>query len=333
MHLRRVWLAALVLALCAPAIAAPPEPLGFMKQPQWLGQQYLGASEWAELDALVEKLAASGERADDGRFQLYLLTTGIANRIATLEPGEQDLPTKLEAYRKQVPNSAFQPLLAAMVMHASAWRARGSGLASTVTEEGWALYRERNAAAWELMLLAKQTSGRLPTWYELAIAIGMDAGVADDVLTAIFNEGIKRFPGYHSIYFGYVRQFAPRWGGDYDTADAFITAQVAAKANTEGEVLYTRLYWMIDQYAAADPDFFEASRVSWPRMRAGFESLMKEFPNSQRNQASFLAYACRARDAVTYAKWRPTVHAGFFQQVAPDGISLDVCDARFMKKV
>ena len=98
-------------------------------------------------------------------------------------------------------------------------------------------------------------------------------------------------------------------------------------------MLYTRLYWVIDQYAAADPDFFEASRVSWPRMRTGFELLMKEFPNSQRNQASFLAYACRARDAVTYAKWRTTVHPGFFQQVAPDGISLDVCDARFMKKV
>ena len=140
------------------------------------------------------------------------------------------------------------------------------------------------------------------------------------------------FPGYHSIYFSYARQFAPRWGGDYDTADAFITSQVGAKSNTEGEILYTRLYWLIDQYAA-DPDFFAASRVSWPRMRTGFELLMQGFPNSQRNQASFVAYACRARDAATYAKWRTTVHPGFFQQVTPDGISLDVCDARFMKKV
>ena len=199
MRLSSAWLATLVLSLCAPVTAAPSDPLGFMQQPQWLGQKYVGAREWVELDALVEKLAASGERADDGRFQLYLLTTGIANRVAALEPGEEDLPAKLEEYRKQVPNSAFAPLLEAMVMHASAWRARGSGLASTVTEEGWALYRERNAAAWELMLLAKQKSGRLPTWYELAISIGMDAGIADDVLTAIFNEGIKRFPGYHSI--------------------------------------------------------------------------------------------------------------------------------------
>jgi hypothetical protein len=335
MQLSRAWFAALALALalCAPVIVAHSEPVNWMSEPEWLGQKHLGAREWPELDALVEKLAASGERADDGRFHLYLLTTGIADRLETLERGEQDLARKLEEYRQQVPNSAFEPLLEAMVLHASAWQARGRGLASTVTEEGWALYRERNAAAWELILLAKQRSAKLPTWYELAINIGMDAGIADNVLTAIFNEGIKRFPGYHAIYFNYARQFAPRWGGDYETADAFITAQVAAKSNGEGEVLYTRLYWLIDQYAGSDPDFFEASRVSWQRMRTGFELLMEEFPNSQRNKASFVAYACRARDAATYIKWRQTVHPGFFQQVAPYGISLDGCDRRFMKKV
>src|SRR5437868_8272802 len=233
MYLSRAWIAALVLALCAPAIAAdsPTGPLAFMKEPKWLGQEHLGAREWVGLDALVEKLAASGERADDGRFQFYLLTSGIAEQLELVDADNSGFASKLEEYRKQVPSSAFAPLLEAMQMHASAWLARGRGLSSTVTPEGWALYRERNAAAWDLMLAAKQASGRLPTWYEQAISIGMDAGIAEDVLTAIFNEGIERFPGYYSLYFTYARQFAPRWGGDYDTADAFINAQVAAKSN------------------------------------------------------------------------------------------------------
>jgi len=228
MHLSRAWLAALALALCQPVIAEPVEFPAFMKQPEWLGQQYLGTRKWTQLDALVEKLAASGERADDGRFQLYLLTRGITDRLEKLDPAEQDLAAKFAEYRKQVPNSAFEPLLEAMEMHTSAWRARGWGFASSVTAEGWALFRERNAAAWELILLAKEQSSRLPTWYELAISIGMDAGVADDVVTAIFDEGIKRFPGYYSLYFSYGRQLAPRWGGDYDTADAFISARFRA---------------------------------------------------------------------------------------------------------
>lgn len=335
MNLHRAWIAALALALCTPAIAANDQSgrPAFMQEPQWLGQKHLGAREWGELDALVEKLAASGERAEDGRFQLYLLTTGIADRLETVDGGDSDFEGKLQEYRKQVPDSAFAPILEAMQMHASAWQARGRGLSSTVTPEGWALFQERNAAAWDLILEAKQTSGRLPIWYQEAIAIGMDADIASNVLTAIFNEGIKRFPGYHSLYFTYARQFAPRWGGDYETADAFINAQVAAKTNPEGEVLYARLYWLIDQYAGADVDFFNESQVNWSRMRDGFELLMKQFPNSKRNQAFFVAYACRAGDAATYFKWRQTVHPGFFKQAAPNGISLEVCDVRFTKKI
>lgn len=340
MYLSKAWLAALASVLCTQATAAPPpaapaaapDAANFMNQPQWLGQRHVGAREWPELDALVEKLAASGERADDGRSQLFLLTSGIAQRLANIEVNNPDFPGMLREYREQVPNSAFAPLLEAMQMHAAAWHARGQGFASTVAPEGWKLYRELNAAAWELLLAAKQTSERLPVWYELAISIGMDAGIDDDVLTAIFNEGIKRFASYHSIYFSYARQFAPRWGGDYDAADAFITTHVAAKSNKDGEVLYARLYWLIDQYNGEEPDFFAASHVSWPRMRTGFELMMKQFPNSQRNQAFVVAYACRAADAATYYKWRQTVHPGFFEQAAPEGISLEVCDARFMKK-
>ena len=135
MYLSRAWLAALALALCQPAIAEPVEFPAFMKQPEWLGQQYLGTREWTQLDALVERLAASGERADDGRFQLYLLTRGITDRLEKLDPAEQDLAAKFAEYRKQVPNSAFEPLLEAMEMHTSAWRARGWGFASSVTAE------------------------------------------------------------------------------------------------------------------------------------------------------------------------------------------------------
>lgn len=332
MHLTRAWIAtaALTVGMAAGAAESPSDQLAFMKEPEWLGQMHLGAREWMELDALVEKLAASGERSEDGRFHLYLLTAGIAARFH--DDLDVDNKGKFAEYRQQIPNSAFLPILEAMQMHATAWQARGEGLSSTVTPEGRQLFQERNEAAWELILAAKKTSDRLPTWYEQAIAIGTDADVRNDELTAIFNEGIKRFPGYHSIYFTYARQFAPRWGGDYDSADAFINARVAAKTNPDGEVLYTRLYWLIDQYAA-DPDFFDSSHVSWPRMRAGFEQLMKQFPNSRRNHASFVAYACRAGDGTTYFKWRQSVHPGFFRQVAPHGINLDVCDVRFTKKI
>src|ERR1043166_7103275 len=64
--------------------AVPPEPevSDFMKTTEWLAQKYTGASQWEELDAMIEKLASSGERAVDGRFQLYLATSSIEHWLS-----------------------------------------------------------------------------------------------------------------------------------------------------------------------------------------------------------------------------------------------------------
>jgi hypothetical protein len=313
-----------------PAPAAAEESNDFMNSPEWLATKYVGAGQWQELDALIEKLAASGERAEDGRYRLYLVTSEIQEWLG-LWNQEQDSQFQqgFAEYRKGMPASAFASVLAVMQVHAAAWRARGTGYASTVTPEGWALFKERNQRAWQMLLACKSSSGRLPIWYELAIKIAADAGVPQREQDAIFKEGIQRFPGYHSIYFTYTRQFSPLWGGDYESADAFIRGQAAAAHNQEGDVLYARLYWLLDQLGNGDADFFVESLVDWQRMRGGFELLMKQFSASAWNQANFTAFACRANDAPTYWKLRKKVDRGQFQRAAPRGISLEVCDERF----
>jgi len=329
------------ILICGAAAADPaasvPESTAqdtsaFFKEPAWLGQKYFGANEFAKLDALVADLTKSGTRTDDGRFALYLLTLKLDEwlKLWTAED-DKSMNDKLEAWKQEFPDSSLQPIVAAMHMQATAWRVRGLGYASTVTEEGWRLFRERNNRAWNILIDHKKESAAIPTWYELAISIGIDANIPDDTLRKLFDEGIHRHPGYHPIYFTFARQFAPRWGGNYADADEFILQQTAAKTNPEGEILYARLYWLIDQYENGSPGFFEDSLVSWPRMRKGFERMMAAYPKSAWNQANFAMFACRARDATTYGLLRPKINAGQFEAAAPDGISLEVCDARFMK--
>jgi hypothetical protein len=324
------WYAAAVGAFLSFAVvAAPNDPAS----PAGLGQRYLQDDDWAALDALVDKLAASGERADDGRFWLYKVSRAADEWFKALPDSYDDLlQEKFIAWQKAKPNSAYAPVLAAMQVHTAAWRARGYGYSSSVTPEGRALFRERNAKAWRMIQAAKPRSARLPAWYEEAISIGMDADIPAVQLTALFNEGLNRFPGYHPLYFNYARQFSPRWGGNYVDADAFIKSQVIAKTNPEGEVLYARLYWLLDQYGGGDADFFAESRVDWKRMRAGFELLIRQYPKSAWNQANFVMFACRAGDSGAYFKWRQTVDRNEFYNAAPIGISLEVCDARFGRK-
>jgi len=308
------------------------EPPAFTKEPGFLGQKYFGEGNYAKLESVVADFAKAKTRTDDGRYALYMLISEL-HKWFEVWGAESDalMAGHLEYWSKQVPNSALQPIVAAMQMHVTAWRARGKGFSSTVTEEGWRLFKERNQRAWKILIDHKEVSSSLPTWYERAIRIGSDAGLPDDALRDLFDEGIRRYPGYHPIYFAYIRELAPRWGGSYAEADTFIREQTAAKGISDSDELYTRMYWTLDQIEQGSSSFFQESKVSWPRMRKGFERMMRAYPKSARNQAHFAMFACRARDGTTYGILRSNIDPGQFKEAAPTGISLEVCDARFMK--
>ena len=321
-------------AFAQPATETPESSnAAFFKTPGWLGQKYFGAGDYEKLDAQVAEYTKSKTRTEDGRYALYLLTSELEDWFGNWgEDQDANMAGKLAAWHEQFPASALQPIVTAMQMNSLAWRARGGGYSSTVTEEGWRLFNERNQLAWQILSEHKKESSAIPTWYEYAIRIGGDAGAPDKELRQLFDEGIRRHPGFHPIYFTFMRHFAPRWGGNYEDAGEFILEQTKAKTNPEGEILYARLYWLMDQYENGSPSFFQDSRVSWPRMRAGFELMMRAYPASAWNQANFAMFACRARDATTYGTLRPKINAAQFRKAAPEGISLEVCDARFMQK-
>jgi hypothetical protein len=284
-----------------------------------------------KIDTQVDKYVAAKARDVDGRPKLFLLELDFEEHLELPGTGtDGGTRRKLEAWRKEFPASAYRPIVEAMIASASAWRARGRGYTSTVTPEGRKLFIERTHDAWRILMDNRQTSSRIPSWYARAITIGLEAGVPTAELRELFDEGIARHPGYLPIYFSYLPSFSPRWGGSFREADKFILEQVSAPTNVDGEALYARLYWLLDQVQGQDSSLFEESSLSWPRMRKGFEELMKAYPESEWNRANFASFACRAHDATAYGLLRAKVQETQFWNAAPEGISLDVCDARFL---
>jgi hypothetical protein len=304
-----------------------------IEDPSATALAYFRIGQFGKVDWLINQLATTQARTVDGRFQLFMTTWGLSDWFeAQDEDSDPAMRALFKQWGEQFPKSEFMPILRAIQMNASGWRARGRGFNSTVTEEGRYLFNERSGRAWNQLMDCKDGSDKLPIWYQHAITIGLDAGVPDEVLRPLVTQGMRKFPGYHPIQFAYARQLSPRWGGNYADADAFITEQVAAPTNPEGEILYARLYWLIDQYSGTPENFFSESLVIWPRMRAGFELLMKSYPASAWNQANFASYACRANDAKTYASLRRKVDPTEFARAASRDLPLDACDARFRKK-
>jgi len=337
-------IASAILATTATAQVPPPgapvpspansntESASFSQGPRWLGQRYLSGGDYRELDDLVADLVKKKARNDDGRFELSMMEEGIEEFIDLFRSsGDAFMTSRLESWQSDFPDSAYRPIVAAINLNSAALHARGHGFSSTVTDEGWKLFHERSRRAWIILMDSKKASSSIPSWYSNAISIGFSAEVSGAELRELFDEGITRHPGYSPIYFAYLQEFAPRWGGTFAAADKFIREQVAAKTNTDGEVLYARLYWSLDQYGGQQPDLFTDSMVSWPRMRKAFEQMMREYPHSDWNLANFASFACRARDATSYGKLRAKVNPLRFEEASPEGISLDVCDTRFMK--
>jgi hypothetical protein len=129
------------------------EPPAFLKEPGWLGQKYFGEGNYAELEAVVADFAKSRTRTEDGRYALFMLTWQL-HKWFEVWGAESDslMAGHLQNWSKQIPGSALQPIVAAMQMHVTAWRARGKGFSSTVTEEGWRLFKERNQRAWKILM-------------------------------------------------------------------------------------------------------------------------------------------------------------------------------------
>jgi len=213
-----------------------------------------------------------------------------------------------------------------MSLSATGWDARGRGYSSGVESEAWRTFNAFNRDAWRVLEKSREVSSIYPAWFEYSILVASDLGLPNKELRRLFDEGIQRFPGYYGIYFRYARTLAPRWGGNYEVADAFIREQTTANTNPDGEALYARLYWLIDRYAGSSQDFFEKSKVDWRRMRRGFEKLTAETPYSDRNRTAFAAYACRARDAAAFAGLRPRVQPWAILEFLPRGYSLQGCD-------
>jgi hypothetical protein len=293
---------------------------------------YFVTDQFEKLDALVENIQKARARTVDGRYQLFMVTAEITKWLqAKTDPSlDESMDKKFAAWRKQFPSSPLEPIIESIEMNQRAWRARGSGYASQVTEEGWALFRERNEVAWKTLTAGKKQSAHLPAWYSYAIYLANDQQRDGDEIRALFDEGIARHPGYHQIYFAYLVLLTPKWGGSPGATDTFIREQASGES-ADAEVLYARLYWYADQVDHESGDIFRSTHLNWPRMRKGLEKILSDFPFSEWNYANFAMFACRARDGDTYGKLRPKVSFAEFSKGAPTGITIEVCDRRFAK--
>jgi hypothetical protein len=281
---------------------------------------------YADLDALINRYATLQDRLVDGRFK----PSGIAMFLGeeyTFRP-EGVLLTEVARWRAYNPKSPGAALLEAVYWRKLAWQARGGGYASSVTPEGWRLFRQRLERAKQTLSAAESYAASNPLWYEEYLDVSIGLGAPVEYQLAYYDRGIKAFPQYFPLHFPMIRALQPKWGGSYELIAGFIEAVVNRSPTAESAQLYTRLWWYVGQISPDDLSLFSDMGASWARMKDGFESLHARYPQSVWTLSNYASFACRAGDMRTYIRLKNELGAKVYKKAFPSNASIDVCDER-----
>lgn len=297
----------------------------------WCAALTCTATEMDERAAIVESVTAAYEKSDfaaiETRYAEALATgsrteSGLytANAVArALLEGERvkagsgnkahwaPVEQKVRRWAEAFPNSAL-PMLAlsqAYVRHGFAYR--GGGYAKTVTDEDWKTFHSYVRLAQEALLSRKDAGQKDPNWWAEMLYVAMLGSVPEQEYAQLATEALNAFPAQHDIYFEIAGKLMPRWGGSWEAISAFADEAVARTKATEGRALYGRIYWVVHEISD-DPGFFQRPQVQWPKIRAGFEDIIKRYP-SPMNLNYYTRMACEAKDKATakrlFVKVRP----------------------------
>jgi hypothetical protein len=178
--------------------------------------------------------AARGGDPDPARELLAVTGTDWARRQHRVHVlSEVTQPLWLDRWLSDHPDDPTHVLLRGVQEIILAWKARGSGLASTVTAPGWEAFHRRIGVAEELLLDAAEKMPRDPTpWSFLAIVARAQGRSRDrplDRVRHMFDRAIDRDRWHFGAHSAMQTALYEKWLGDRGMALSF-TREASATA-------------------------------------------------------------------------------------------------------
>lgn len=294
----KTWLILLTLALCATCARAVEGTQERIDSIQATVRTAFVARRFVAINDLAGQMRQQRSRLADGRWELPFVTGAVGWSLPQRDDAAwQARLVQIDDWIASTPRDSTPYLAKATVLVAYAWDARGGGWASTVDENSWRLFKERLAAAQQVLESSSAISKVSPVWYETMQTVALGLSWPEPAYTRLFNEAVQREPTYYFFYFNAAQYFLPRWQGRPGDLAQFVDGAVNRTQSKEGQTLYARIYWSL--LWAFENQTFAPDRARWPRMRQGFQDILRSYPDNW-NVNAFAFYACMAEDWPTY---------------------------------
>lgn len=226
-----------------------------------------------EIDCLADATRKSKEQFKGGGWKLrniYWLLVAPHGHAT-----EEDWTNHLERVNRWIsknPESITARIVLAESYTSYAWDARGNGLADTVTESGWRLFRERLDKARQTLDEARALKAKCPEWYAAMQGVALGQGWDLPKETALFQEAVAFEPSYYYYYQRHANYLLPKWQGEEGDTAKFMEASAKQIGGDQGDILYFHIVRFLLCNCASD----DLKDYSWPRIKNGYLALERE---------------------------------------------------------
>lgn len=202
------------------------------------------SGQFAELEKTAATLAQRKERFPGGDWKLYRFFQGLGrpeHADAATEATWQYQRTAVQNWVKARPQSTAAHIALGQAFVDYAWKARGNGFGTTVTEEGRNAFSDRLAEARHVLTEVRSMPDKGPHWYSVMQTVALGEAWERDDYESLFAEAIRVEPLYDHFYSEKARYLLPRWYGEDGEWERFADESAMKIGGKEGSALYATL--------------------------------------------------------------------------------------------
>ncbi len=282
----------LVIALMPMAVFAASPAEQEKAQMQREVAALIAANDFAGVESKAEQDLASASRFSDGLWRASLLYSLFNQQLSMQANDDKHWEAIAASLRSLATRRPKAWLLYVEMLHARAWQVRGSGYASSVKADAWPVFHRYLGEAREVLDSHKKELSALPSWYSLRLTFATETGEGEQTARTIFEEGVKRHPAYHALFFARMRNVSPNWGGGLQQMRQLLEQVAHMPGAVAKEGMYARLVWISDDLGY---NLARDASINQQALRESVDTLAERYPD-QWNMQKFFFMACERSD-------------------------------------
>jgi tetratricopeptide (TPR) repeat protein len=220
-------------------------------------------------------------------------------KLCDVQEPERAYAAKLaqfKAWLSQYSSSHFANACLGIVYISYAWDARGSGYASTITDQGSRLFSDRLSTAKEYLEKAYSLDRSDPIVPANLIYVAMGLGLERKEVERQLQRAILADPTDHEAYFAKLEYVKPKWYGSKEEMFSFAREAVRkAPPNSMIPMVLVAAHWEMYHRLDDNVSYFRNPSV-WKEMKEVYQTVSKSFPEAKTTNNWFARTAYLAGD-------------------------------------